>query len=60
MASLYARWNFKPRSSESAAVTVVEDGSHEELLASGGRYAEMWSAFVLSGQNSSRFSRNVG
>ena len=28
---------------------VVEDGSHEELLALGGRYAEMWQAFSDSG-----------
>jgi ATP-binding cassette subfamily B protein len=28
---------------------VVEDGSHDELVARGGRYAEMWSAFSDSG-----------
>jgi len=27
---------------------VVEDGSHEELLESGGRYSELWSAFHQS------------
>jgi ABC-type multidrug transport system fused ATPase/permease subunit len=27
---------------------VVEDGSHEELLESGGRYSELWDAFRQS------------
>jgi len=27
---------------------VVEDGSHEELLAVGGHYAELWSAMMSS------------
>ncbi len=25
---------------------LVEDGPHDELVAAGGRYAELWSAFV--------------
>jgi ABC-type transport system involved in cytochrome bd biosynthesis fused ATPase/permease subunit len=26
---------------------VVEDGTHEELVAAGGRYAEMWRSFEM-------------
>jgi ABC-type multidrug transport system fused ATPase/permease subunit len=29
---------------------IIEDGSHDELMSQHGRYAEMWSAFLLSAE----------